>query len=315
MLDRVDFSVRAGEAVGVVGPNGAGKTTLLSLLVGAHTPTSGRVRFLGEDVTFAPTAERCRRGLARTHQIPRPFSGMTVFENVFTAAAHGGGLERERAYDRAIDSLALTAMTAIANRRAETLGLIDRKRLELARALATGPAVLLLDEIGGGLTDAEANELVDIILELKGRGIAIVWIEHIVHILLKVAERLVCMDAGRIIADGPPAKRDGRSARDRGLSRRRRGVTLLSVERLEARYGQLKAVRGVSLSIDKGETVALVGANGAGKTTLLRAIAGAHRIAAGAVAFKGEDISGKSAHARAALGLRSFPKAGACSPA
>ena len=204
VLDRVDFAVRAGEAVGVVGPNGAGKTTLLSLLVGAHAPTSGRVRFLGEDVTFAPTAERCRQGLARTHQIPRPFSGMTVFENVFTAASHGGGLERERAYDRAIELLALTAMTAVANRRAETLGLIDRKRLELARALATGPAVLLLDEIGGGLTDAEASELVDIILELKGRGIAIVWIEHIVHILLKVAERLVCMDAGRIIADGAP---------------------------------------------------------------------------------------------------------------
>jgi branched-chain amino acid transport system ATP-binding protein len=203
VLDGVDFSVGAGEALGVVGPNGAGKTTLLSMLVGAHAPTSGRVRFLGEDVTLKPTAERCRRGLARTHQIPRPFSGMTVFENVFTAAAHGGGLERERAYEATIESLALTGMTAVANRRAETLGLIDRKRLELARALATGPAVLLLDEIGGGLTDAEANELVDIILELKARGIAIVWIEHIVHILLKVAQRLVCMDAGRIIADGP----------------------------------------------------------------------------------------------------------------
>ena len=204
VLDGVDFSVGAGEAVGVVGPNGAGKTTLLSLLVGAHAPTRGRVRFLGEDVTLAPTAERCRRGLVRTHQIPRPFSGMTVFENVFTAAAHGGGLEHGGAYDKAIESLALTGMTAIANRRAETLGLIDRKRLELARALATDPAVLLLDEIGGGLTDAEANELVDVILELKARGVAIVWIEHIVHILLKVAERLVCMDGGRIIADGPP---------------------------------------------------------------------------------------------------------------
>jgi branched-chain amino acid transport system ATP-binding protein len=204
VIDGVDFSVSAGEAVGVVGPNGAGKTTLLSLLVGAHAPTLGRVRFLGEDVTGVPTAERCRRGLARTHQIPRPFSGMTVFENVFTAAAHGGGFEREAAYERALESLSLAGMTAVANRRAETLGLIDRKRLELARALATDPAVLLLDEIGGGLTDAEANELVDIILELRARGVAIVWIEHIVHILLKVAERLVCMDAGRIIADGPP---------------------------------------------------------------------------------------------------------------
>jgi len=204
VLDGVNFSLRAREAVGVVGPNGAGKTTLLSLLVGAHAPTSGQVLFLGEDVTSVSTAERCRRGLARTHQIPRPFSGMTVFENVFTASAHGGGFEREAAYDKAIESLALTGMSAIANRRAETLGLIDRKRLELARALATDPAVLLLDEIGGGLTDAEANELVGVILDLKARDVAIVWIEHIVHILLKVAERLVCMDAGRIIADGPP---------------------------------------------------------------------------------------------------------------
>lgn len=204
VLEAVDFTVRANEAVGIVGPNGAGKTTLLNVLVGAHAPTEGRVRFRGEDVTALPTAERCRRGLARTHQIPRPFCGMTVFENVFTAAAHGADLPREAAYARAIDSLALAGMTRLANRRAETLGLIDRKRLELARALATGPAALLLDEIGGGLTDAEAGELVDVILELKRNGIAIVWIEHIVHILLRVAERLICMDAGRIIADGAP---------------------------------------------------------------------------------------------------------------
>jgi branched-chain amino acid transport system ATP-binding protein len=206
VLDGVDFSVRANEAVGVVGPNGAGKTTLLSILVGAHAPTAGTVRLRGQDVTALPIAERCRRGLARTHQIPRPFSGMTVFENVFTAARHGGGLSRDAAYARAAESLTTTGMTGVANRRAETLGLVDRKRLELARALATGPSALLLDEIGGGLTDAEASELVDVILELKRRGFAIVWIEHIVHILLRVAERLVCMDAGRVIADGAPDK-------------------------------------------------------------------------------------------------------------
>lgn len=204
VLDGVNLSLSPGEAVGVVGPNGAGKTTLLSVLVGAHAPTSGKVRFRGEDVTATSTAERCRRGLVRTHQIPRPFSGMTVFENVFAAAAHGAGLVGKAAYDKAIAALALTSMTAIANRRAETLGLIDRKRLELARALATNPEVLLLDEIGGGLTDAEAVELVDVILELKRTGVALVWIEHIVHILLRVAGRLVCMDAGRVIADGDP---------------------------------------------------------------------------------------------------------------
>ncbi len=203
-LDGADFHVGADEAVGIVGPNGAGKTTMMSVLVGAQAPTAGTIHFRGQDVTHLPTAERCRRGLARTHQIPRPFGGMTVFENCFTAAAHGGGLHRDEAYARALDSARLCGMMGVANRRAETLGLIDRKRLELARAVSTGPDLLLLDEIGGGLTDGEAGELVDIILELRRKGIAIVWIEHIVHILLRVAERLVCMDQGRILANGKP---------------------------------------------------------------------------------------------------------------
>jgi branched-chain amino acid transport system ATP-binding protein len=204
VLDAVDFTMRADEAVGIVGPNGAGKTTLLGVLVGALRPEAGRVAFRGADVTALSAAERCRRGLVRTHQIPRPFTGMTVFENCFVAAAHGGACAREAAYARAIDAIELCGMTSRANRRGETLGLLDRKRLELARALATGPSVLLLDEIGGGLTDAEAAELVLTIRELRRRGIAIVWIEHLVHVLLQVAERLICMDAGRIIADGEP---------------------------------------------------------------------------------------------------------------
>jgi branched-chain amino acid transport system ATP-binding protein len=204
VLDGVDFSMRPDEAVGIVGPNGAGKTTLLGVLVGALEPTSGSVRFRDADVTTLPASERCRMGIVRTHQIPRPFGGMTVFENVFAAASNGGGFHRNEAYDRCVDSLNLCGMLAVANRRAEQLGLLDRKRLELARALATNPVVLLLDEIGGGLTDSEAADLVETIRELRRRGIAIVWIEHIVHVLLQVAERLICMDAGRIIADGDP---------------------------------------------------------------------------------------------------------------
>ena len=151
-----------------------------------------------------PAADRCRRGIIRTHQVPRPFGGMTVFENVFTAATSGGGAGRDEAYQRSIESLALCGMMGVANRRADTLGLLDRKRLELARALGTNPVLLLLDEIGGGLTDAEAGALVETIRELRHRGIGIVWIEHIVHVLLQVADRLICMDAGRIIADGRP---------------------------------------------------------------------------------------------------------------
>ena len=205
VLDGVDFAMRGDEAVGIVGPNGAGKTTFLSVLVGAHAPTTGTIRFRGADVTTMPAPDRARMGLVRTHQVPRPFNGMTVFENAFVAATNGGGFSRDLAYDRGIDALSLCGMLGIANRRAETLGLLDRKRLELARALATGPAVLLLDEIGGGLTDGEAGELVGAIRQLRARGIAIVWIEHIVHVLLQVAERLICMEAARIIAAGDPA--------------------------------------------------------------------------------------------------------------
>jgi branched-chain amino acid transport system ATP-binding protein len=204
VLDAIDFSLRANEAVGIVGPNGAGKTTLLSVLAGAHPPTSGTIRFHGVDVTGLPASERCRLGIVRTHQIPQPFNGMTVFENVFVAATSGGQLHRDEAHDRSIKAISLCGMLRVANRRAETLGLLDRKRLELARALGTNPSVLLLDEIGGGLTDGEAGELVETIRQLRTTGIAIVWIEHIVHVLLQVAERLICMDAGRIIADGDP---------------------------------------------------------------------------------------------------------------
>ncbi|MGB8840956.1 MAG: ATP-binding cassette domain-containing protein [Aliidongia sp.] len=204
VLDRVDLALEAGEALGIVGPNGAGKTTLLGVLSGAHKPNAGAVRFGGADVTRLAAAERCRLGIARTHQVPRSFGGMSVFENILVAAGHGGGLKGGAAYDRGIDCLTICGMRALANRPAETLGLLDRKRLELARALATGPAVLLLDEIGGGLTDGEAGELVETIRELRRRGIALIWIEHIVHILLQVAERLICMDAGRVIADGDP---------------------------------------------------------------------------------------------------------------
>lgn len=204
VLDDVNFAMSANEAVGIVGPNGAGKTTFLSVLAGAFRPTSGTVEFGGEDVTGLSAAKRCRLGLVRTHQIPRPFTGMTVFENVLVGAGQGGGLSGDEAYNEAIASIELCGMFGVANRPADTLGLLDRKRLELARALATRPKVLLLDEIGGGLTDGEASELVETIRELTRRGIAIVWIEHIVHVLLQVAQRLICLDAGRVIADGAP---------------------------------------------------------------------------------------------------------------
>lgn len=204
VLDRVDFAVGPDEAVGIVGPNGAGKTTLLSVLAGSVSASTGTVRYRGEDITSLSQDARCRRGIARAHQVPRPFGGMTVLENAFVGASSGAGLRGAKAYERCIEVLELCGLLDLANRRAESLGLLHRKRLELARSLATGPAVLLLDEIGAGLTDAEAAELVETIRELRRRGVAIVWIEHIVHVLVQVVDRLVCMDAGQVIADGDP---------------------------------------------------------------------------------------------------------------
>ena len=204
VLDDVDFAMDRGSAIGIVGPNGAGKTTLLDVLAGAQSPTRGTISFRGADVTTATAAARCRMGIGRTHQVPRPFADMTIFENAYVGATAGGGLRGSAAYDRCLSVLDVTGLLPIANRRAAVLGLLHRKRLELARALAAGPDVLLLDEIGGGLTDAEAEELLETIMRLRGQGIGIVWIEHIVHILARGVDRLVCMDAGKVIADGAP---------------------------------------------------------------------------------------------------------------
>jgi len=204
VLDGVSLSLAEGEAVGIVGPNGAGKTTLLNVLSGALAPDSGVVDFRGRDVTSRGAAERCKLGIARTHQVPRPFVGMTVFENVLVGATATGRRRGAEAYDLCLHVLDQTGLTHLANRRAESLGLLQRKRLELARALAVEPSVLLLDEIGGGLTDAETAALVELVASLRDSGIAVLWIEHIVHLLMQVVSRLVCMDAGRIIAEGPP---------------------------------------------------------------------------------------------------------------
>jgi branched-chain amino acid transport system ATP-binding protein len=204
VLDDVVLDVPADTAVGIVGPNGAGKTTLLDVLSGAQRCDGGVVTFQGNDVTRLGATERCRLGIGRTHQVPRPFVDMTVFENVLVGTSTGGAMRGAEARTHAVDVLEKTDLLHVGNRRAATLGLLDRKRLEMARALATDPVVLLLDEIAGGLTEEETHVLVATIQELRRGGLAIVWIEHVVHALLQVAERLVCMSAGRIIAEGEP---------------------------------------------------------------------------------------------------------------
>ena len=208
VIDDLTVRVSEGDALGVVGPNGAGKTTLLNLITGDLSCDRGTIRIEGEDVTKTSADWRCRRGLARTAQIPRPFEGMTVFENVLVGAVFGTGvpMTESAATPIAVEALERAGLLGSANARAGALPLLGRKRMELARALATRPKILLLDEIAGGLTEAEVLELIETIGEIHTGGVTIVWIEHIVHALLAVVDRIMAMSFGTKIAEGDPTE-------------------------------------------------------------------------------------------------------------
>jgi branched-chain amino acid transport system ATP-binding protein len=203
-IEDVSLTVDEGEAVGIVGPNGAGKTTLLNVIAGSLRADRGGVVFAGRDVTALSGHEHCRVGIARTFQIPRPFAGLTAFENVLVGATYGRGEPDGKGQRASVEALEQARLLGKANTPAGRLTLLERKRLELARALVTEPRLLLLDEIGGGLTEPEVLELVETIKELRSRGITIVWIEHIVHALLSVVDRLVALAAGRKLIEGDP---------------------------------------------------------------------------------------------------------------
>ena len=193
-----------GEALGIIGPNGAGKSTLFNLITGSLTSDTGTTNFDGNDMTNLPAYARCRAGIVRSYQIPHPFGGMTVFENLLVGAAFGGGEKEAESYDHCAQILERTGLIDKANTLAGSLTLLERKRLEMARALATRPKVLLLDEIAGGLTEHEVKDLIETINEIHGQGTSIIWIEHIVHALLSVVERLVVINFGQKLDDGNP---------------------------------------------------------------------------------------------------------------
>jgi branched-chain amino acid transport system ATP-binding protein len=204
VAESLSLRFQAGETVGIVGPNGAGKSTLFALIAGDLRPDAGDVRFDGRSVVRLDPATRCRLGIARTFQVPRPFENMTVFENLLVAAYRGGQLSRVQGYTVAARVLEETGLMQQANRPAGRLGLVQRKRLELARGLATQPRILLLDEVAGGLTDPEMAELVEIIEHVRQRSVAIVWVEHVVHALTRAVSRIICLAGGRLIAEGDP---------------------------------------------------------------------------------------------------------------
>lgn len=200
----ISFAMEKGEALGIIGPNGAGKSTLFNLITGNVRVDAGTVYFDGRDVTRVPPMQRCLAGIGRTFQIPQPFGKLTVFENLLVAAGFGSGASEREATERCAGILIDTGLADRANQTAGSLSLLQRKRLELARALATDPKVLLLDEIAGGLTEGECTALVETIRGVHRRGVSIIWIEHVLHALNSVVDRLLVLDFGKIICIGDP---------------------------------------------------------------------------------------------------------------
>ena len=204
VADEVSFDVSPHEILGIIGPNGAGKTTLFGLIAGDIEADSGQVTLDGLRIDHHGPAHRAHRGLARTFQIPKPFTHMTVIDNLRVAAIFAAKLSSAEA-DVAVESvLEQTNLTNVANKLAGSLPLLSRRRLELARALAGRPRVLLVDEVAGGLTDPEVDEFIDLVTEIRDSGVAIVWIEHVIRAMTSATDRLIALDQGRVIVEGSP---------------------------------------------------------------------------------------------------------------
>ena len=204
VIDRLDFKVDEGEILGILGPNGAGKTTLFNMIAGVLPPSRGRILFSGRDITPMKAWDRCRLGIGRTYQIPKPFTHMSVFENVLAAAVHGGKMSLAQARQESEQVLTRVGLAHRALSPAGQLGLLDMKQLELAKALATRPRLLLLDEIAGGLTEAECDALIGAIREVHRGGVTVIWIEHVIQALRRLVTRLAVLSGGNFIAMGTP---------------------------------------------------------------------------------------------------------------
>jgi branched-chain amino acid transport system ATP-binding protein len=204
-VNNVSFALDAGEIVGLIGPNGAGKTTLVNLITGVHRLSAGEIRYRDERIDRLPANEIACRGIARTFQVVQPFPRMSVLDNVAGGALFAGGVPSIRAArERAMEHLQFTGLAALAERPAATLTLADRKRLELAKSLATNPRLLLLDEVNAGLNSAEIDAALELIRAIAARGITILLIEHVMKVVLKATTRVIVLHHGELIADDPP---------------------------------------------------------------------------------------------------------------
>lgn len=318
----VDLQLHRGESLGVIGPNGAGKSTFVGLVSGAIAPSEGRVELFGQDVTALPAEARTRLGIGRTHQIPRPFARMTVRENLQLAAwqVHANTHESlHQVREHCEQILERTGLADVADKISGGLPLLRRKRLELARALALRPRILLMDEIGAGLVEAEVQQLIALILELKKEVESVLLIEHVMDVITTCCERTAVLAQGSLLMQGDTREvlRDpkvgavylGTGASDPAHDKNKHRVIdmtsapLLQVRDATVNYGGVQALREVSIEVRTGQVVALLGANGAGKTSLARAISGVVPLSGGSVTFQQQDLGGLPAEKVTAAGI------------
>lgn len=314
-VDNLTFSLPVGRSLGVIGPNGAGKSTLVGLLSGALRPTEGTVHLNGQDVSSLGAAKRTALGIGRSHQIPRPFARMTVLENLLLPARHAQGVRESVSAStrRCLEILDRTGLGAVANAPAGGLPLLRRKRLELARALALRPRVLLLDEIGGGLIESEIAELIELINQLRHEVDALLVVEHVMDVITACTDEAMVLNFGQLVTTGPTTEvlRDpkvtaiylGTAAPDGdGVAKahRERAVAdarpVLRIEGLHVDYSGVQALRGIDLEVKPGEVIALLGANGAGKSSLAKAVSGDVRAASGTVHIGDAEVTGMAPH-------------------
>ncbi len=341
-IDHVDLQLPAGTITGVIGPNGAGKSTLIGIIGGAIAPSEGTVRLGGRDISRLPASERARSGIGRTYQIPRPFLDMTVDENLKVAQyAMQPFIRAATASDQRMTLLQRTGLDGLAQMPARALPLLKRKRLEVARALALQPRVLLLDEVGAGLIDSEVTELIALIKSIADPGMAIIIVEHVLRVVRACCARSMVLNFGKKLIEGPtseilahdevasvylgtggarrtvPAIADVPSAAPVGIASPSPGLAaliapaslsseappLLELQGICSDYGQARVLKGVDLTLRQGETIAILGANGAGKTTLARTICGAIAPSAGRLRIAGQNAAGMPQHRIATLGI------------
>jgi branched-chain amino acid transport system ATP-binding protein len=205
VADQIEIDLSVGQCLGVIGPNGAGKSSLFHLITGTVAADAGHIALDGKALSGLPVHQRARLGVARAFQVPQPFGNLSVFDNALAAASFAGGLRGEAAAQAASEALRRCGLAAMAHKTAGALPLLDRKRLEMAKAVASQPRLLLLDEVAGGLTEREVHQMVDLVHELK-QNYAVIWIEHIAHALRAVADRIMVLHFGRKLLEDTPAE-------------------------------------------------------------------------------------------------------------